>query len=281
MHILSATTSVNRMSIPVIVTLCLLISSLIIAFVFFIVVVFNGNGNSSNEDITTIITLNPINGFSLSYINSLQVPDQGKLKSCGAVQISTLMSYYYYIQQNKTETFSALYLYYYGRTINGDSSYIDNGSTIDNYLTSINIFGLTTENDWPYIISNVYTKPKSNITIYNPELKWDTITRNITTIKTYITQYGPILLDINLYSSFSSINASGIISIPNIKEESYLARHTVSLWGWDDDYNMFIMLNTWGKSVGYNGWYFLPYDYLLTPNLSTQFVYNISFTKSF
>ena len=213
----------------------------------------------------------------MSYLNTLNVPDQGKLKSCGAVQISTLMSYYYNLQSNNTETFSALYTYYYGRT----NSYVDDGGTIDNYLTSINMYGLTTEKEWPYIISNVYTKPYINITKYSPELRWNTITTNISHIKSSIISGIPILLDINLYSSFYNVNSSGIVSVPNITNESYIARHTITLWGWDDDYKTFIMLNTWGRNAGYNGWFFLPYEYITTPSLSTLFVYNISFIRQF
>lgn len=271
----------------IIFTLVVLITSLLtLLFIYFLISVITNKNDGSNGDNNSNLNvrLNPLNGYSLSYVNILNVPDQGKLKSCGAVQISTLMSYYYYIQLNNTTILSALALYYYGRTINGDGSYIDNGSTIDNYLNAINTYGLLSENDWPYIQSDFYKKPFSNSStiIFQPKLRWNTVDTNITTIKDFIRSGIPVLLDIMIYKSFTDSNSPGLIVVPNTNDsDSYIARHAVSLWGWDDDSETFIMLNTWGTSSGYNGWFFLPYDYILKPSLSTQFFYNMTFIKNF
>lgn len=274
------------MSTIILILVVFITSLLTLLFIYFLIsVIINKNNGSSDSDLNA--RLNPQNGYSLSYVNILNVPDQGKLKSCGAVQISTLMSYYYYIQLNNTTILSALALYYYGRTINGDGSYIDNGSTIDNYLNAINTYGLLSENDWPYIQSDFYKKPYSSnssnsSTVFQPKLRWNTVDTNITTIKDFIKSGMPVLLDIMIYKSFTNPNLPGLIVVPNINDsDSYVARHTVSLWGWDDDYATFIMLNTWGTSAGYKGWFFLPYDYILKPSLSTQFFYNMSFIKNF
>lgn len=264
----------------IIVSVVILTVIMLIAFLsYFILSVTSGGGGTSGAG-DTKLSLNPINGYSLSYVNTLNVLDQGILKSCGAVQIASIMSYYYYIQVNNSISMSALYLYYYGRMANGGIS-IDNGSSIESYLSSINTFGLTTEDNWPYITNKFNTRPPNNITIYSPELRWNTESTNITNIKHSIKSGNPVVLDILLYTSFGNTDTSGLVSMPNITNESYIARHAVSLWGWNDDYNVFIMLNSWGASKGYNGWFFLPYDYILTPSLSNQFVYNISFIKDF
>ena len=264
----------------IIVSVVILTVIMLIAFLsYFILSVTSGGGGTSGAG-DTKLSLNPINGYSLSYVNTLNVLDQGILKSCGAVQIASIMSYYYYIQVNNSISMSALYLYYYGRMANGGIS-IDNGSSIESYLSSINTFGLTTEDNWPYITNKFNTRPPNNITIYSPELRWNTESTNITNIKHSIKNGNPVILDIILYTSFSNTNASGLVIMPNITNESYIAHHAISLWGWNDDYNVFIILNSWGTSKGYNGWFFLPYDYLVTPALSTRFVYNISFIKDF
>ncbi|NCY26470.1 MAG: hypothetical protein EBX37_17065 [Alphaproteobacteria bacterium] len=265
--------------IIIIIIVILLLTVLSVLFYYFFTT--NNWSTSDSTDTQPSLSLNPTNGYIVPYANILNVPDQGKLNSCGAVQLSSIMDYYYYIKLNNTIELSALYLYYYGRMINGGNINIDKGGSIDNYLSSINSFGLTTENDWPYITDNYNIQPPKNITIYNPELRWNTDSTNITHIKHSIKSGNPVLLDILLYTSFNNINTSGLVTMPNITNESYIARHAISLWGWDDDYNVFIMLNSWGTNKGYNGWYFIPYDYLLTPSLSTQFVYNISFIKNF
>jgi C1A family cysteine protease len=269
--------------VSVVILTIIILTALLSYFLIHITTSAGGNYNDNSGDNSYIkLGLNPINGYILPYVNILNVPDQDRLKSCGAVQLSTLMSYYYYMQLNNTITMSALYLYYYGRMINGGNINVDNGSSINDYLSSINTFGLTTENDWPYITNKYNIQPlQNNITIYNPELRWNTETTNITNIKHSIKNGNPVILDIILYTSFSNTNASGLVIMPNITNESYIAHHAISLWGWNDDYNVFIILNSWGTSKGYNGWFFLPYDYLVTPALSTRFVYNISFIKDF
>jgi hypothetical protein len=339
----------NLLHIIILIIVILLITVLSVLFYYF----FTTNNWSTSDytsDADIKLSLNPVNGYILPYANILNVPDQGILSSCGAVQLSSIMDYYYYIRLNNTIKFSALYLYYYGRMINGGNINIDKGGRIDNYLSSINSFGLATENDWPYITDNYNIQPPKNITIYNPELRWNTYSTNITNIKHSIKSGNPVILDILLYNSFNNVNTSGLVTLPDIinesytnesytnesytnksytnksytnesytnesytnesytnksyvnesyvnesyinesyvnesyvnesyVNESYIARHAVSLWGWDDDYNVFIMLNSWGTNKGYNGWYFIPYDYILTPSLSTQFVYNISFMNS-
>jgi hypothetical protein len=284
----------NLLHIIITIIVILLITVLSVLFYYF----FTTNNWSTSDytsDADIKLSLNPVNGYILPYANILNVPDQGVLSSCGAVQLSSIMDYYYYIRLNNTIKFSALYLYYYGRMINGGNINIDKGGRIDNYLSSINSFGLATENDWPYITDNYNIQPPKNITIYNPELRWNTYSTNITNIKHSIKSGNPVILDILLYNSFNNVNTSGLVTLPDIinksyvnesyvnesyTNESYIARHAVSLWGWDDDYNVFIMLNSWGTNKGYNSWYFIPYDYILTPSLSTQFVYNISFMNS-
>jgi C1A family cysteine protease len=52
--------------------------------------------------------------------------------------------------------------------------------------------------------------------------------------------------------------------MPNINTETFLGGHCVVCVGYNTKY--WIMRNSWGN----NGYFYLPYDYLLNDNLATD-----------
>ena len=59
--------------------------------------------------------------------------------------------------------------------------------------------------------------------------------------------------------------------MPNTKAERQLGGHCVGLYGYDDSTETFLMMNSWGKQAGQEGWFKIPYSYVLDPNLSSDF----------
>jgi C1A family cysteine protease len=53
--------------------------------------------------------------------------------------------------------------------------------------------------------------------------------------------------------------------------EKVIAGHAVMAVGYDDLQSWFIMRNSWGSNWGMNGYFTLPYAYLLDSNLSSDF----------
>jgi C1A family cysteine protease len=41
--------------------------------------------------------------------------------------------------------------------------------------------------------------------------------------------------------------------------------------GYDDQSRMFIVRNSWSARWGIDGYYWIPYDYLTSPNLAVEF----------
>ncbi len=77
-----------------------------------------------------------------------------------------------------------------------------------------------------------------------------------------------ILLGIYVYASFQSLTAlrTGNIPLPNRTREKLLGGHCICLTGYDT--TCFTFRNSWGTSVGKEGAFRIPYDYITNPRLS-------------
>ena len=53
--------------------------------------------------------------------------------------------------------------------------------------------------------------------------------------------------------------------------EAFLGGHAVMAVGYDEAKQWFIVRNSWGKNWGMNGYFTMPYPYLLQRSLSSDF----------
>jgi C1A family cysteine protease len=54
-------------------------------------------------------------------------------------------------------------------------------------------------------------------------------------------------------------------------DEHVLGGHAVTAVGFDDSKNLFTVRNSWGTSEGDQGYFYMPYTYLLDSSLSSDF----------
>jgi C1A family cysteine protease len=64
---------------------------------------------------------------------------------------------------------------------------------------------------------------------------------------------------------------TGIVPIPDTATEDLVGGHALNLVGWNDNTNRFIVQNSWNSAWGDKGYCYIPYDYILDPNLSDDF----------
>jgi C1A family cysteine protease len=55
------------------------------------------------------------------------------------------------------------------------------------------------------------------------------------------------------------------------KTEKSLGGHAVLIVGYDDAKRQFRVRNSWGPSWGLKGYFLMPYDYVVNPNLASDF----------
>lgn len=186
--------------------------------------------------------------------------DQGELGSCTANALCTLAGY------NNLSFFGSRLFVYYNERVLQNSVDFDSGATLEDGITSLKKHGICKEKLWPYDISKFSVRP--------PEICYDNakkhltleatnVMNNIMSIKKSLFHGYPMVVGIMIYESFESAAAkkTGIVPIP-LPNESFLGGHAVTVVGYDDTKQMWIMGNSWGNSWGINGYFYLPYAYL-------------------
>lgn len=207
------------------------------------------------------------------------VYNQGPLGSCTANAFCAAYRIMHNIA-NKDPTFepSRLYFYYYERLIEGNVN-VDSGADVIDGEHFTQLYGICSESEWPYIPTNFAIEPPENCNVTASTHKITSykvinIDANlITNIKTSIVNNQPVLIAISIYDSFESrtVAMTGIVPLPNKTTETCLGGHELCLIGYDDNKQLFTVLNSWSKNWGDDGLCYIPYAYLTDPELGHEF----------
>lgn len=169
---------------------------------------------------------------------------------------------------------SRLFIYYNERSMEGtvDS---DSGAQIRDGVKSVAGQGDCPEELWPYDINKFADKPPQ--TCYDEAVKhkavqYQRVIRDLNQMKGCLASGYPFVFGFAVYQGFESqeVAQTGHASMPSPGEQA-IGGHAVLAVGYDDSQNWFIVRNSWGTGWGMNGYFTLPYAYLLNENLSDDF----------
>ena len=207
--------------------------------------------------------------------NCPPVYDQGDLGSCtgnalaGADQFDQL-------RQDSASPFvpSRLFIYYEERKIEGtiDS---DSGAQIRDGIKVLASEGAPPETDWPYDITQFAVQPPSQAyadALQHKVTSYQRIAQNLAQLKGCLAAGFPFVFGFTVYESFESdeVAASGVVNMPGLLEQ-VVGGHAVMACGYSDAQQRFIVRNSWGEDWGQAGYFTIPYAYLLSRNLSSDF----------
>jgi C1A family cysteine protease len=210
--------------------------------------------------------------------------DQGKLGTCAANEISNALRYCLDKELALKFQPSRLYLYYFGRLLDGSPTDQDTGISVRSGMQVVKNYGVCSETMLKYDITKYTEKPHTNACAaakqHMPNYKYLSVPQNLNSIKQALNAGYPVVLGVQVYDSFEADSTvhSGNIPMPNLTTESNLGGHCVSLYGWNDDTQTFLMMNSWGTSVGVNGWFQIPYAYITDSNLTSD-LWTVKFFK--
>ena len=220
--------------------------------------------------------------FGLKYIKKFNLLDncpdiyeQGKLGSCTANAIAAA----YQFDENKQlepNSFipSRLFIYYNERDIENTIKY-DSGASIRDGVKSVNKLGVCPETEWPYDISKFTEKPSSKcfeIAKIHKSISYKRIDQSLIQIKSALLAGFPIIFGFNVYESFESqsVTDSGMMPMPE-NNEKLLGGHAVLAVGFDDDKQCVLVKNSWGKDWGDNGYFYMPYNFIIKSKYCSDF----------
>lgn len=206
--------------------------------------------------------------------NCPSIYDQGQIGSCTANAMGGVFQFEQMKQQIPNFVPSRLFIYYNTRSLEGTINE-DAGATLRNTMKTMVNVGVCPEKMWGYN-KCFKRKPSDDCYIeaqYNQVLEYLRVTHSMYDIRYTLAQGFPVAFGMMLYDSFMSESAArtGKIPMPNLQTESSLGGHAVMLVGYNDTIREFIVRNSWGTNWGDRGYFYLPYEYIETPNLTADY----------
>jgi C1A family cysteine protease len=203
------------------------------------------------------------------------VYNQGQLGSCTANAIAGAIQFDRMKQQlGQVFTPSRLFIYYNERDIE-HSVASDSGAQIRDGIKSVASQGDCPETEWPYVIAQFKTKPPKKC--YADALKYKVtsyqrLTPILSQLKGCLASGYPFVFGFTVYESFESaqVAKAGHAPLPE-PGEAAIGGHAVVCVGYDETKQWFIVRNSWGPSWGMKGYFTLPYSYLISANLASDF----------
>jgi len=202
------------------------------------------------------------------------VYDQGQLGSCTGNAIAG--GFEFELMKQNTVVFapSRLFIYYNERVIEGTVA-TDSGAQVRDGLKTVHKQGVCPETLWPYNITEFAIKPYQSCytdALTHLATSYHKVAQNLNQMKSSLADGYPFVIGFTAYASFESaqVAQTGIVNLPQ-PGESVVGGHAVLVVGYDDSQSRFIVRNSWGASWGIQGYFTMPYDYLLNPQLSSDF----------
>jgi len=203
------------------------------------------------------------------------VYDQGHLGSCTANAIG-FCYHFDELKQKETNAFipSRLFIYYNERNLEGHVTE-DSGAEIHDGIQVIHTLGVCSEINWPYDINKFKDKPNTDCYTTaqsHKTIDYRAISQNLEQLKSALIEGFPVVFGFSVYESFESedVAKTGIMPIPK-PNEKLLGGHAVALVGFDNSKNVFIVRNSWGNAWGDKGYFYMPYDFIINPNMASDF----------
>ena len=220
-----------------------------------------------------------LKGFIVPNVSSLKykmplVLNQGSLGTCVSNATSNCLKFHM-----KYDTFqpSRLYLHY-NSFINVRKESIKKaatrGITVEDVLQALSAYKYCDERLWPYFWWRVWTVPSQKAyedIKYHPDVTFSTVEQSLGPLKEVL-QHEPIIICFSVYPSlfYFTTFMTGHVPMPEPTEKTTSA-HCVLLCGYNDDERYFTIQNSWGIYSGDSGYYYMPYDYILNPDMAWGF----------
>ncbi len=201
------------------------------------------------------------------------VEDQGTLGSCTGNALAGALEFLERKSKVAFEDLSRLFIYYNERALERSVS-TDSGAQIRDGIKTLVKHGVCSEKSWPYVVSKFAKKPP--LSCYKEALDHQIVDyQRLSTLdemRSCLAGGFPFVFGFTVYESFESqkISQTGIMTMPS-KNERVIGGHAVCGVGYDDAKKRLLVRNSWGSGWGMDGYFTMPYAYLVDRNLSDDF----------
>lgn len=198
------------------------------------------------------------------------IVDQGPLGSCTA---NGILSLYQFVLAKFGQKYafiaSRLFLYYNERAMEGTINE-DAGAYIRDGFKSLSHEGACHESECKYNISMFAKRPNKRCYtngLKHQVLEYRRINQDENAMRRVIAGGLPFVFGFSVYDSFESAPL-GVMPLPSPTEQ-LLGGHCVMAVGYNQQ--SVICQNSWGKDWGDHGYFYMPWDYIVNPDLADDF----------
>ena len=202
------------------------------------------------------------------------VYDQGELGSCTAQAIAGAIEFDQ-LRQGLTEyTPSRLFIYYNERVIEHSVDQ-DLGAMARDGIKAVAALGAPAEALWPYVVDRFAEPPPERAyadAARHRVSRYERLPRDLDHMRACLASGYPMVFGFSVYESFEgeAVRRTGRLEMP-APDERVIGGHAVLAVGYLDAERRFIVRNSWGPGFGMDGYFTMPYDYLLERSLSADF----------
>ena len=211
------------------------------------------------------------------------VKDQGRIGTCTAHAIAA--AFRFEQRRSKLPDFapSRLFIYYNERALKGTQRK-HAAANLRAGLKAVAGLGVCPERYCPYseTMSVVHAKPPAEayeqakphriITYRRLMMGGRSESAFLKMLKSCLAERYPFLFAFQVYSSFETekVRETGIMPLPESREE-IITMHAVLAVGYDDRRERMLVRNSWGPSWGQGGYFWMPYEYIVRPEVTADF----------
>jgi len=151
----------------------------------------------------------------------------------------------------------------------------DDGARIRDGIKVIAKQGDCPEELWPYRRRNLNLRPPRECYLlarHYKAVEYQRIGHKLDELKSCIASGYPLVLGFKVFESFEGekIRKTGQLGMPK-RQEKAVGMHAVLAVGYKNSKGWFILRNSWGDKWGKKGYFTMPYEYLLDPELAHDF----------
>jgi C1A family cysteine protease len=203
------------------------------------------------------------------------IRDQGELGSCTSFAIGGALEEAMILAKRWWQIAPSHLFIYYGERKIEDSIEQDAGAMIRDGMKVVAKVGVPPETDWPYDVARFAEKPPPAAYADAATLRvtaYKRVTHTLQSLKACLAAGRSFVFGFTVYDSFesSAVAKSGMVPMPG-RGEKVLGGHAVRAVGYDDALQRFIVPNQWGEGWGDHGYCYMPYAYVASRRLASDF----------
>ncbi len=212
--------------------------------------------------------------YKLATLPAMDFPiyDQRQTNSCVANATGRNVEYLMRAQGVFDFHPSRNFIYWVARAAIGEQNK-DNGCEIRDAFNCIAAYGVPHEPIWPfedYYIKRTPTRVVFRDAVDHKALTRQPVPQKLDHLLHCLAHRLPIVFGTNVFPSWDDPGETGRIPLPAPGEKS-TGGHAIMITGWHAATKSFQFVNSWGAEWGERGFGYLPADYVLNPDLSSDF----------